>query len=307
MRVATIASLGASALLGVGALFVAKIWLPSTQAGPSQAAAAAPSVKLSAIVAAKAALPYGHKLEAKDLTLIHVPADAVPEGAFTEVKQVVTLDNGGPVTLTPLAAREPLLPAKLSGAGAKPSVAAVIADGMRAYTIKVNDVAGGGGHVLPGDRVDVLLTQELGDGGGSVEGSGGGRKLFVSSIVIQNVHVLGMDMVADPASTEKFPPKTATLEVTVMDAGKLAVAAEAGTLSLALRRTGASEVAQASPVRLNGGWVGAPPPRPAPAAASAEAPRRVAAPAPSQPGRGLIVTQGDQRAVVNVPADRAGW
>lgn len=302
MRVATIASLGASALLGLGALFVAKVWLPSAQAGPAKAAAA-PSVKLSAIVAAKAATPFGHKLEAKDLTLIHVPADAVPEGAYTAVEQVVSLDNGGPVTLAPLAAREPLLPAKLSGAGAKASVAAVIAPGMRAYTIKVNDVAGGGGHVLPGDRVDVLLTQEVG-GQGSLEGSTGGRKVFVSSLVIQNVHVLGMDMIADPASTEKFPPKTATLEVTVMDAGKLAVAGEAGILSLALRRTGGNDVAEASPVRLNGGWVGA-----APTSSPTAAPRRapIASPAaPRSAGRGLVVTQGEQRSVVNVPSERTG-
>jgi len=303
MRVATIASLGASALLGLGALVVAKVWLPNAQSGPTQAAAAGPSVKLIAVVAARAAVPYGQKLEAKNLTLIHLPADAVPEGAYREIREVIGLDGGAPVTLTALAAREPILPSKLSGAGAKPSVAAAIAAGMRAYTIKVNDVAGGGGHVLPGDRVDVLLTQEVG-GEGGVEGQTGGRKVFVSSLVIQNVHVLGMDMVADPASTEKFPPKTATLEVNVLDAGKLAVAQEAGTLSLALRRTGAAEVTELQPTTLNGGWVGVRPPSATPRRAASAS----GAPARQSPGRsgGLIVTQGDQRSVVSVPSDRAG-
>ncbi|MES2034571.1 MAG: Flp pilus assembly protein CpaB [Pseudomonadota bacterium] len=301
MRVATIASLGASALLGVGALFVAKVWLPNAQSGPSQAAAASPSIKLTAVVASKAAVAYGQKLEAKDLTLIRMPADAVPEGAYTTIDQVVALDDGAPVTLAALAPREPILPSKISGAGFKPSVAAVIAPGMRAYTIKVNDVAGGGGHVLPGDRVDVLLTQDVGESGGAVEGESGGRKIFVSSMVIQNVHVLGMDMVADPASTEKFSPKTATLEVNVLDAGKLAVAQEAGTLSLALRRTGAVEIADLKPTTLNGGWVGARPPAAAPRRA-ASAPARPAASA----GRGLVITQGEKRDVISVPSERTG-
>jgi len=300
MRVATIASLGASAVLGVGALFVAKVWLPSTQAGPTQAAAAAPSVKLMPIVAARIGVPFGQKLEAKDLTLIHLPAEAAPEGAYSSIDQVVKLDGGAPVTLAALSAREPILPSKISGAGAKPSVAAVIAQGMRAYTIKVNDVAGGGGHVLPGDRVDVLLTQEMPGSGASVEGAPR-QKLYVSSLVIQNVHVLGMDMIADPASTEKFPPKTATLEVNVMDAGKLAVAQEAGTLSLALRRTGASEVTEAKQMSLNDAWVGARPP-------AYRAPRRTADAGPARaPARsGLVVTQGGKSAVVNVPSERVG-
>lgn len=298
MRVATIASLGASAVLGVGALFVAKVWLPSSHAGPAKAEAAAPSVKLTAIVAARAAVPFGEKLDAKNLTLIHLPADAVPEGAYTTIDQVVGMDGGAPVTLTALAPREPILPSKVSGAGAKPSVAAVIAQGMRAYTIKVNDVAGGGGHVLPGDRVDVILTQEAPGSGTSVEG-GSRQKVYVSSLVIQNVHVLGMDMVADPASTEKFPPKTTTLEVSVMDAGKLAVAAEAGSLSLALRRTGATEVAEPKQMTLNDAWVGVRPP-------SAPRPRRAAGSAPAPKRSGLIITQGDKSSVANVPSERVG-
>ncbi len=215
MRVATIASLGASALLGVGALFVAKVWLPNAQAGPGKAAAQ-PAVAMSSIVAAAAAVPYGARLEARNLTLIKVPAGSMPEGAFTSIDQVLGRDGGAPITLAALAPREALLPSKVSGPGLKPSVAALIDPGMRAYTIKVNDVAGGGGHVLPGDRVDVLLARALSDPG--VEGAEGNR-LIVSSLVLQNVRVLGMDMIADPASVEKFEPSTATLEVSVEDAG----------------------------------------------------------------------------------------
>ncbi len=305
MRVATIASLGASALLGVGALFVAKVWLPNAQSGPGKAAAQ-PAVALSSIVAASGAVPFGTRLEARNLTLIKVPAGSVPEGAFTSIDQVLGRDGGAPVTLAALAPREALLPSKVSGPGLKPSVAALIDPGMRAYTIKVNEVAGGGGHVLPGDRVDVLLARAIAAPG--VEGAEGDR-LIISSLVLQNVRVLGMDMIADPASVEKFEPTTATLEVSVEDAGKLAVAGQAGTLSLALRRSGATEIVEARPITarevtgLSGGF-----------SPVAGAPRKVAsrpasrsATRPAAPtARGLTVTEGDRKTVVTVPTERLG-
>jgi pilus assembly protein CpaB len=309
MRVATIASLGASALLGVGALFVAKVWLPNANSGPSKAEAS-PTANMTTIVAAGAAVPFGTKLEAKNLTLIKVPAASVPQGAYTSIEQVVAQDGGAPVTLTALSPREPILPTRLSGPGVKPSVAATIAPGLRAYTIKVNDVAGGGGHVLPGDHVDVILARALATSG--VEGSEGNRT-FVSTLVLQNVRVLGMDMIADPASVEKFAPSTATLEVSVMDAGKLAVAGQAGTLSLVLRRSGSTDVAEFSPItarEVTGSTGGVAAPRPA--AGGGIVARRKAAPRgpgirPAAPAaRGLIVTQGGQKTVVTVPTERLG-
>lgn len=301
MRIATIASLGASALLGVGALVVAKVWLPASQ-GPSRAAAAEAPANMTRIVAAASAVPFGQKLEAKNLTLIALPANAVPEGAYSSIEQVIALDGGGPVTLAALAAREPILPSKVSGGGVRANMAATIAPGMRAYTIRVSDVAGGGGHILPGDRVDVLLAREVG-GGDAVEGSA--AKSYVSDVVIQSVRVLGMDLIADPTTTEKFPPKTATLEVDVEAAGKLAVAGEVGVLSLALRRTGSAEVDAVRHVAVRdlSSGAGARP-------AASSSPRRVAArpAAPSRPAaaRGLVLTQGDKRTVVTVPTERSG-
>lgn len=302
MRVATIASLGASALLGVGALFVAKVWLPNAESGPARAAAQ-PAVAMTSIVAASSAVPYGTKLEARNLTLIKVPAGSVPEGAYTTIEQVTGQDGGAPVTLAALAPREPILPNRLSGPGVRASVAATIAPGMRAYTIKVNDVAGGGGHVLPGDHVDVLLARQINTP--DVEGAEGNR-LFVSSLVLQNVRVLGMNMVADPAATEKFEPSTATLEVSVEDAGKLAVAGQAGTLSLALRRPGSTDTVELRPITareltamINGA-------RPSAGAPAARKPVARSAPRPAPAGRGLVITQGGKSTSVRVPAESIG-
>ena len=91
---------------------------------------------------------------------------------------------------------EPILPADISGPGERLTLAALIADGHRAYTIGVTEVTGDGGHVLPGDRVDVVLTREL------QETNGPTGKRFISGIILQNLKVLGMDQNANPSSTQ---------------------------------------------------------------------------------------------------------
>lgn len=256
MRVVTIVSLGASAVLGLAALVVAKTVLPNQASAKIPGVAAAQVQGVPVVVAAKD-MKYGDRIAADSLKLINMPADMVPQGAFTTVAAVLSADKGGaPVVLTPIAAREPMLPTKLSGPGARPSVAAEIKDGMRAYTIKVSDVSGVGGHALPGDRVDVVLMRDLTPTNGNHN--------FVSEVVLQDVRVLAVDLNADPASEKPATPSTATLEVNVADSQKLAIAADLGKLSLALRRTGAAELATTSLVRTsafaggNGGGGGAP-------------------------------------------------
>lgn len=279
MRVGTIVSLGASAALGLGALFVAKVALPARSNVAVAAAPAAAVSGVSVVVAAKD-IKYGERLEAGHLKIVQVPHDAAPTGAFASIDQVLAQDNGGaPVALTPILAREALLPTKLSGPGARPSVAAEIGPGMRAYTIGVSDISGVGGHALPGDRVDVVLMRNLSDDDT--------HKVLRAEIVIQNVRVLGVDLNADPTSNKPEAPSTATLEVSVRDAQKLAVAADLGSLSLALRALGQAEVEDAAPVgarEVVGGG--------APAPQTAAAPRTWRA--PSGGGRSLItIVEGE--------------
>jgi pilus assembly protein CpaB len=276
MRVVTIVSLGASAVLGLAALVVAKPVLPS------QAAAMAAGVEVRAgtpIVVASQAMKYGDKVDAQHLRVIQVPADAAPEGAFSTVAAVLSSDHGGPpVVLTPIAPREPLLPAKLSGPGARRSVAAEIGDGMRAYTIRVSDVSGVGGHALPGDRVDVVLLRDL--------NPQGPQHNFISEVVLQDVRVLAIDLNADLASDKPATPSTATLEVNVADSQKLSVAADLGKLSLALRRTGSAETAETGLVRTSafaGGGPAAP--------SGAPRPRRVLI----RYGGPILIIEGQRR------------
>ncbi|MFI4976827.1 MAG: Flp pilus assembly protein CpaB [Caulobacterales bacterium] len=309
MRTGTIISLGASALLGLGALVVAKVWLP--QAG-QHSILQRPDQNLAGtvpVVVAANDIPYGAKLDAHRLVVVHLPAGAVPPGAYSSPGQILGVAGGPPVALTQISAREPILPAKLSSGGARPTVAAVIADGMRAYTIQVSDVAGGGGHILPGDRVDVVLSRDL------QITDGGQNKRPISDVVLENVRVLGMDLNKDPASSTPAVAHTATLEVSVGDVEKLAVAAQTGSLSLALRRTGSAEVAPTRTYQVNDlysvGGHPLPPSRIAPAAA---APETDAAPHPPAKPRGkprdaigrhsIVVVHGDTSTVIDVPSER---
>jgi pilus assembly protein CpaB len=295
MRVATIASLGGSAVLGLGALLVAKVWLPH-QASPRAAQAAAPAAQGAPVVVAAGPLSYGTRLEAKNLRVVNLPPGLQPPGAFASIDKVLQLDNGGaPFVLTPIAEREPILPQKISGPGERATVAAEIGEGMRAYTIAVTDVAGGGGHVLPGDHVDVIATRDTSIG---QEGAAGPR--FVSDVVLQNIRVLGMDLNADPASNKPVIARTATLEVSVQDAGKLALAGQTSTLSLALRRPGSAEIAAVRPTNTNdlSSRPFAPPP-----AYAAPRPRRAPARPAGPPASTIIVVNGDKPTAVSVPLD----
>ena len=278
MRVVTIVSLGASAVLGLAALLVAKAMLPS--AAVAKAPAPPPIVGVS-VVAAKTPLKFGDRLDASKLVILKLPSNAVPDGAFSTLEQVLSKDGGGaPVVLTAIAAREPLLPSKLSGAGARASVAAEIGDGFRAYTIKVSDVTGVGGHALPGDRVDVVLMRDL--------TPDGNIRTYVSEVVTQNIRVLGVDLNADLTSNKPATPSTATLEVSVPDAQKLAVAGDLGKLSLALRRTGSTDLAQTGPLRAGAFGSGA---GSAPRAIHASLHRSL----PAAPATGLIVVVEPER------------
>jgi pilus assembly protein CpaB len=286
-----------STVLGAAALLVARIWIPGHAAHVT-----APIGAITAtvpVVTAAIPIPYGAKLEEKYLTVTRLPAAAAPAGAYASIQQVLFQPGGAPIALTPMSTREPVLPAKLSGPGGRFTLAQVIEPGMRAYTIGVNETSGGGGHVMPGDRVDVVLTRDMTSAPGP--DSINGRRM-VSSVVGENLRVLGMDLNANPTSNTPAVARTATLEVTAQDAVRLALASQAGTLSLALRRIGADEPEPVKPmlVRDLGGFDGPTP------AIEHHAPRAAGsrhAPQAAPPGGNVIVVQGDARTSVAVPAE----
>jgi pilus assembly protein CpaB len=240
MRLGTIISIGASAVLGIGALLIARLWIPS-HAPHAAAAQAAPVVVETSIVVAAKPIPWGTKLDGQFLKVIQMPAADVPQGAYSSVGQILNQDGGPPMALSAMAQQEPVLSSKLTGPGERQSLAALVGPGLRAYTIAVSAATAGGGHILPGDRVDILYSRELPQP--PAKADSWSYKLYGTTVLIQSVRVLGMDLNANPTSTQPAVPSTATLEVSMQDAEKLALAIQGGgTLSLALRRPGSAEV-----------------------------------------------------------------
>ena len=295
MRLGVIVSLGASTVLGLGALLVAKVWMPAHAAH----AATPPIVTGVPVVAAAQPIPYGAKLDAHYLKVIRVPAGEAPAGAFASIDQILGGPNGPPVALAPMTVLEPILPADISGPGERLTLAALIADGRRAYTIGVSDVTGDGGHVMPGDRVDVMLTREL------AQAQGATSRRFASEIIVQDLKVLGMDQNANPSSTQAAVARTATLEVSVQDALKLATASQTGTLSLALRKPGATDIEQAQAMPVDLGPDTPPMGHRAPPPGSAVHAAPAGRPAHESEGPSIVVVQGEARASVPVPSESA--
>jgi pilus assembly protein CpaB len=307
MRTGTVVSLGASAVLGLGALVVARLWLPQSAHLPMLKA---PEIQAGSVpvVVATAAIPYGAKLDASKLTVVHLPPGAVPPGAFTTTSQILSQQGGAPVALTPIAAHEPLLPSKLSGAGARPIVSAAITEGMRAYTIGVSETAGVGGHILPGDRVDVIVTRQP-PIPKAIKDLCDDCKQERADVVLQNIKVLGMDLNVDPTTTQSVISHTATLEVSVQDAQRLAVATQIGNMSLALRRLGQADVTPVRTVQIADLQSTGPH---APGGGS-DQPRLIAVSRRRGSAlpmvihtRSIIVVHGDAATPVQVPAERYG-
>lgn len=214
-------------VFGVLAVVLANIWL----ANQRNALAQSNGVQASTIVVAAMPLKFGDTLSADKLREIAWPAGAIPTGAFKTTKDALA-GNGTRQALQAISANEPVLASKITGAGQRATLSAVLGEGMKAVSIRVNDVLGVAGFVFPGDRVDVLLTR-------TVRSDNGPDKSFVD-VLLQSVKVLAVDQVADESKDSPTVVKAVTVEVSTKDAQKLTLAAGAGQLSLALRQAAAS-------------------------------------------------------------------
>ncbi|TMV42651.1 Flp pilus assembly protein CpaB, partial [Thioclava sp. BHET1] len=151
------------------------------------------------------------------------PTKALPPGAMREVSKVLPV-QGQPARRAThaIAAGEILLGSKLSDYGGKVTIVQSLADNARAMAIQVNAATAVGGFVTPGDRVDIILTQ--------------GRDAGLRALtILQNIRVIGVDQDADPNRDKPEIARTVTVEVTPEQGQTLALAQNAGMLSLALR------------------------------------------------------------------------
>src|SRR5476651_807425 len=212
-------------VFGLLAVFIAQVWLnnqASMQAKNFEANKR--SMATRTIVVAKEPLRFGTEISAAMLQEVSWPAEAVPTGAFAHINDIVS--GGRRVVLAALEANEPVLALKITGAGQRATLSALVKPGMKAVTIRVNDVEGVGGFVLPGDHVDVVLTRQIEKGSATTE------------VVLQNTRVLAVDQSADERAAKAAVAKSVTLEVSTVEAQKVWLASSVGNLSLLLRKAG---------------------------------------------------------------------
>ena len=168
-------------------------------------------------------LPLGRVLTVEDVKLIAWPAQSAPENISTSVEEVL-----GRGLITPVVLNEPLLSAKMAVKEAGGGLAIVIPEGMRALSVRVDEVIQVAGFVLPGTRVDVFVTIDPGQQ----------QNNPMTKLILQNVPVLTANQIVQ--MTEDGEPATATvvtLLVSPQDAERLILAATRGRIQLGLRNT----------------------------------------------------------------------
>ena len=195
------------------------------------------------VVVAVVDLPRGASITPEAVKIKEFPRDLVPAGALSKLEDAV---NRG--IFVPLTKDEPVLESKLAPKGAGRGLSALIPSGMRAYSVKVPDVAQGvAGFILPGNHVDVLLS--LGEISGTNETGGG-----MTTTLLQNIEILAVDQKMDAPSDNKVDTKdlrSVTLLVTPQQANRLDLGQNKGMLHLALRNREDNKAAQTKPETLN--------------------------------------------------------
>lgn len=226
-------------VLGAGVVFAALTALVVfrvSQPAPAPVAAAPAAPTTQPVVVAAVDMPLGTTVDAKSLKTVEWPISALPAGPYASPETLV-----GRVTLTRLATNEPVTNDRLAPVGTRGLLPLVIDPGMRALTVRVNDVTSISGFIVPGSRVDVLLTGTLSIPGEVPGGPAGQTEVAPiashrTRTLMSNVTVLAMGRVmegGDPKTAEQVT--TSTLLVNPSDAELLTLAASEGSLQLVLR------------------------------------------------------------------------
>jgi pilus assembly protein CpaB len=252
---------------------------------------------LKDMVVATHPMGVGVMLKPPDVKIVKMSTDSFPKGAFSKVEDVLDRPVVSNILLD-----EPILEGRLAVKGSGLGLAPTIPVGMRAVSVRVNDVAGVAGFVLPGMHVDVLVTGRPPNGDGDM-----------TSTCLQNILVLSAGQTMQPdARGQAINAPTVTLLVTPEQAETLTLAGADGHIQLVLRNS-SDQIEQKTPGRyITELYAGrhvatpekseAPRPRPRPAApAPAPAPPPVAAAPPPPPPDQIIVIRGTQRTVETIP------
>jgi pilus assembly protein CpaB len=170
----------------------------------------------SSVVIATRDIPLGQRIQKADIRVGRAITTSIPPDAFTKTESVI-----GHVSKSTLFSGEVLIDRRLSKYVGGSALAAVLELGMRAVTVRVDDVIGVGGFVLPENRVDVVATFQQGNS-------------YQAETILQDIRVLAVDQRSDPGSNEPLLVRAVTLEVTPQGAEKIAIAEQRGRIQLTL-------------------------------------------------------------------------
>lgn len=214
-NVRTLLMLLVAALAGLAAVVLASRWMVQQSADST--------VK---VVVATADINLGQRLAPEFARLVDWPRESLPPGAMTDLKSI-----DGRVTKASVMRGEPILEAKLTPAGTKGGLSAVIAEGKRAITVRVNDVVGVAGFALPGSFVDIIVNTQK----DAARTDAGQPEQSISKIVLEKILVLAVAQEVNRDETKPKVVNAVTLEVSPEEAEKLDLARSVGSLSLVLR------------------------------------------------------------------------
>ena len=178
------------------------------------------------IVVASRTLMFGEAISSGDIVEAPWSGSELPEGSFSSISDIIKDGNPQRYALTNIPKSSPIVSSQITEPGQKASLASMISDGKTAVTVRVDDVRGVAGFIMPGDRVDVALTR--------IDTST--HEGYVDTI-LRGMKVLAIDQIAKERQDTAQVAKSVTLEATSIEAEKLRLASEVGTLSLNLRNT----------------------------------------------------------------------
>lgn len=240
----------------------AAAWFANNYVRTRLTVAASGSTGSVPVLAAAMNLPYGTKVEARHVKTIEVPEAMVPPGAYREMTQLE-----GKVVKSEIIDGEIILKERIAGDGTGSTLAALVAPNKRAVSVRVNDVIGVGGFLLPGNFVDVLGTRL----------ETGTTRRAQTETIINMVKVLAVDQTAANDKNEPVVVRAVTLELTPAEAEVLVKWEEEGTIQLALRNPTDTMVAEQKPE----------PAKPRPASV-----KRAAPPRPVDEGNSVTLIRG---------------
>ncbi|MGI8837465.1 MAG: Flp pilus assembly protein CpaB [Pyrinomonadaceae bacterium] len=181
---------------------------------------------MTTVAVAKVAIPIGTKIIPEQVMMVQFSKESTPDGAFNSPDKLA-----GRVAVVNIAAREPITETRLAPEGTAGGLSAVIPEGYRAMTVKVDDVVGISGFIMPGTLVDVVVVIHP-DDTRAAQGP-------ISKIVLQNIKVLANGQNIDQPENQRDANtvKAVTLQVTPEQAEKLALASSEGRLQLVMRNS----------------------------------------------------------------------